>query len=205
MSTTKKTTLKAACALALSGALALAFAPAAFAAPPSEGADTPTAFTGNSGDTKVKVATDAGQLSAEVPLNMKVVASPAGGAITAPDASAYQIKNNSYFKIYVTDVKATANTSAGWAYSATTTGAITATGVTGDIHLAITPASGTKHEVSAAGGEKPNWEIAAAEDANGKTLGLAVTGATSPLKKSIGDAGELAVTLTYTIAAAPAE
>ena len=205
MSTTKNNTLKAACALALSGALALALAPAAFAATtaPSTSVDpNGTAFSDNKADTKVSVATDATQLSAEVPLNMKVVAKPAGGDLGVGQVpTTYAIKNNSSLSIFVTDVTAEAGTN--WTYvdsSADSSLNSAPSGKTGVIHLGLTPASGTLLEVEkTASATHPNWEIAANTS---KTI--AVSGKTSPLSKQTGDDGELAATLHYTIAATQA-
>ncbi len=203
MSTTKKTTLKTACALALSGALALALAPAAFAAAPTPSVDSNgTAFVDNEQSTAVKVATDATQLSAEVPLNMKIVAKPAGGDLgTGQVPTTYAIKNTSTLDIYVTDVTAEAGTN--WTYVDSNSDATlnsAPSGKTGVIHLGLTPASGTLLEVEkATSSTHPNWLISAATS---KTL--AVSGKTSPLSNQTGDDGELAATLHYTIAATQA-
>lgn len=202
MSTTKKTTLKAACALALSGALALALAPAAFAAAPTAGSDTPTAFKDNEQSTAVKVATDATQLSAKVPINMKVVAKPGGGDLAAgqvPDN--YAIENTSTLSIFVTDVTAEAGTN--WEYVDGKTDSklnSAPTDKTGVIHLGLKFDTKDVYEVEkAATAIHPNWEVPAKTS---KTI--AVSGKTSPLSKQTGDDGELAATLHYTIAATQA-
>lgn len=189
---------KSALTVAMAGALALACAPAAFAATPS--VDGTNTFSNNEGYTDVKVATDASQLSAEVPLNMTVVANAQGGALT-DKPSTYSIVNKSYFAIQVASVKAESN---GWTYSDSALTAASPAGL--NINLTLQPAGAVSATTLTAAGvntaASDGWKIGAAASAGGTPKAITVDGSTSPLNKSIGDAGEAAAKITYTIQAA---
>lgn len=192
---------KSALTVAMAGALALACAPAAFAASPSVGGTS--TFNNNEGHTDVKVATEAGQLSAEIPLNMTVVANAQGGAL-AGKPGGYKIVNKSYFAIQVATVKAEAAASSAWAYSNTSLTSASASGL--NINLTLQPnGAGSATTLTSAGVDtsaSQDWKVAAATGLAGTEKAIAVDGSTSPLSKSIGDAGEAAAKITYTIQAA---
>lgn len=193
---------KALAAAGLSVALALACAPAAFAA-----VDTPTASTdavenafdaSNQASTELDVMTDVSQLKASVPLKMAIAAKVDGGAITGPDN--YKLVNKSLFKIYVTGMTGAAESD--WKIVDSDPSALPEpTAAVGDIWLKVNgKVLGTD--------TVPNLEVPAATVENGAAkpaeYALAVTGATSPLKKALGDTvakAEKALSITYTISA----
>lgn len=200
----KATTKRATASVAVACALALACGSVAFAAPVA-GVGGAGAFDKNEGHTTVNVATDAGQLAAEVPLTMTVVANAQGGSFaTGGTPTNYKLTNKSYFAIQVASVKAEKQT--GWDYSDT---ALTAGSPSGmKINLGLKPGSATNPttvtsaEVDTSG--DTNWKVEAATDSAVATKTIAISGSTSPLSKSIGDTGEAAAKLTYTIQAATA-
>lgn len=211
MNATKKKTLKAACAMACAGALVLACAPAAFgvdAAPEPGTSNDKKDFTNGTAESTLAVLTDATQLSADVPLNVTVVAKPLGGAFDkVPTDGKYKITNKSYFDIVVSDIAAKAKSD--WEYSNDPLEAnATSTAAIGKINLTLKPGTATDFtpirdaDTVLKAGE---WRVPAKNAAKDGELAMAVGGSTSALNKSIGaTTASDAVTVTYTIQPATA-
>ncbi|MBC2890769.1 hypothetical protein [Gordonibacter massiliensis (ex Traore et al. 2017)] len=207
----KTITKKGAMGVALACALTLACGPAAFGDPAAGTSDQKKDFTNGSAESTLAVLTDATQLSADVPLNVTVVADVLGGDFKqAPSDGKYKITNKSYFDIVVSDIAAKAKSN-DWSYSNTslTASASTSpTGAIGDINITLKPGTATAattirdaNTVLKAG----EWEVPAATASKSGELAMAVGGSTSVLKKSIGEmTASEAVTITYTIEPATA-
>ena len=135
-----------------------------------------------------------------------------GGSITAPKPAddGYCIKNNSIFPIKVT--KAEAKQGEGWVLKtdANVSGTADPTDTTtkiGDISLKLTPgASSTAWDMGSAFATSKDWEIGAASSASAPgVLTLKLEGKTSKLRQAYDKNAVEAVTITYTIDAAPAD
>lgn len=198
----KTITKKGAMGVALACALTLACGPAAFG-DPAAGTSGTQAFDKGKADSTLAVLTDAAQLSADVPLNVTVVAKPLGGGFDkVPTDGTYKITNKSYFDIVVSDIAAKAKSD--WEYSDTSLAANdTSTAVIGKINITLKPGSATAATVVKGSGTSPaaaDWKVPAKNTAKDGELAMAVGGSTSVLKKSIGETtASEAVTITYTI------
>lgn len=188
-------------ALAVSAALAMGCAPAAFAA--TDG----SVATG----TTVSLTTTANSISAEVPLALTFAADANGGALTGPTEGGYYISNKSSIPIKVTDVKAelvTTGNGGKWALAASAgdlSSAASVTGAVGDLNLKLTVANKDAVDIYATSTDKKvtNWEIAGSSDAaNPEKLVIVPSGFSTKLKTTT-DAAVPAVKLTYTVAPNP--
>lgn len=203
----KTTAKKCMVGVALACALALACTTAAFAVP-TAGTSGSQPFSEGKADSTLSVKTDASQLSAEVPLNVTVVANALGGGFDkVPSAAAYKITNKSYFDIVVSDVTATAKSD--WHYSDVALSAAnkTPTGAIGDINLTLAPSGKSATTVKGSGTSPAaaDWKIPAATATSSGELAMTVGGSTSALKKSIGDTTPSdAATISFTIQPAAA-
>jgi hypothetical protein len=188
---------------------------------PSATATTPKVFINNQGATNFKIETDKTNLNVSVPLHVTLVASPNGGAITAPTKQSYVISNHTYLPVVVTNLKfsvtdddwtMTQNSLQNIAYSKIA-------GDIGDIHLTFTPDSHVAGQTTAFAASNPADVTASAPDSvdlssqpqekrwliNGtdeaskpKKLEIDISGTTTRLKK-ITNKANVAFQVEYTI------
>lgn len=196
-------TRKAITAMALTAMLAMGTAPAAFAA--GEGtSDTPTGVTTANGkatgDTTISVETIVTNISATIPLNVKVVGPAEGGPLSGVPSN-YQIVNKSAYPIKVTEIKATEDESGNWKLSESAlTDASESTANIGDICLTLQMDGTTTPLIMKIAAQQPaDWVVPVSASADGTAKNIKVAGSLSQIK-SVKDAATTAVKVQYTIA-----
>lgn len=186
-------------AVALTAALTLGTAPAAFAAAGVGNLENKTLQNEGDTGTTVKVETTVSQISVQLPLTLTIATPTKGGTTSVPSADSYKIVNQSIFPIKVSNATAVAQED--WTLkSDPLSDTSTPAGAAGDLQMTITPKSGTAWNVANAYAED-SWKIPAnAVGGSGSELTFTIAATNSPLKKTFSSATK-AVTLTYTVAA----
>ena len=209
-------TRKTLAAAALSATLALGMAPAAAFAYDAEDTASGTGDAGSfattnadrtqsAGDSEVYVLTEARNISATVPLKIKVVGPAEGGDLYGTPGN-YGFVNNSAYPIRVVDVVA-AEAGDNWALSTTDLAAGDAQksdAAIGSLCLKLTPAGeGATTVILSDASQKPGkgWVIASrADEKTGTEKLFSVTGSISQINSVEKDATH-AIDITYTVAA----
>lgn len=194
-----KKTKKLAAALALSTTLAMGTVPA-FAADPSVNDTGSFADDGNSSGTAatvVNVYASASQIQATIPVDITIVTPAAGGAITAPSATAYKIvNNNASTALKVTQVQG--QDANDWAAVADFSADVSGVG-----ELKMTVKAGSANPVaikSAAATAIPDEAQAYfTVPADGGELGLTLAGSTKVASTLKADSTYPAVKIMYTV------
>lgn len=170
----------------------------------TEFATTADNRTKSAGKSEIYVQTEARNISATVPLSIKVVGPAEGGDLYGVPSN-YAIVNNSAYQIRVVDVKAAATTD--WALSETDLAAGDAdksAANVGSLCLKLTPeGEGSEQVVLSATSKAPGkgWVIGArADEEKGTPKTFAVAGSISQINSVLEDASH-ALDVTYTIAA----